>query len=64
MAADVLSVGDVMRWSVELFADVKARTEERDILVRVVSIERCEDGTVKLWLTNADDANLAAGQVN
>jgi len=62
MRSDVLTVGDVMRWSAELMADVKMA--DGDILVRVVAIERCEDGTVQAWFTNVDTADLAAGQVN
>lgn len=52
--SDVLEVGDVMRWSSELVAQLQAGEPLTDVLVRVEKIERQDDGTVKLWLENAD----------
>jgi hypothetical protein len=51
---DVLEVGDVMRWSSELVAQLQAGEPLTDVLVKVHKIERQTDGTVKLWLENAD----------
>ncbi len=49
----VLEVGDVMRWSAELVEALQV--SETMVLVTVSKIERQADGTVKLWLTSADD---------
>lgn len=51
---DALEVGDVMRWSAALVEDLQTNDEEWDVLVRVRRIERQPDGTVKLWLENAN----------
>jgi len=53
-AVAVLEVGDVMRWS-KVLVEALRLDDRDDLLVRVQAIERQRDGTVKLWLANADD---------